>query len=177
MKSFTFRKKWNDCISKMAPEKSHTAIVYVYELVMNGTNPNPDDNELGELLKLVENDLKKAEINREKARQRREEKKLKAEKGKAQTNVLDVKMPELNEETAMEYLKNPALHIFDGFMAYLALTRGLNDRVDIPADRNVVELMCHFREWVIKNNRVNEITKLTSFIGLFRHALPDILAV
>ncbi|MDE7112374.1 MAG: hypothetical protein K2N92_02115, partial [Malacoplasma sp.] len=48
-----------DCISEMAPEKRHAAIVYVYELVMNGTNPYPDDNELRDLLKLVENDLKK----------------------------------------------------------------------------------------------------------------------
>ena len=176
MKSFTFRKNWNVAISKMAPEKRQTAIVYVYEFIMNGSNPNPEDNELWDLLKLVEADLKKAEINREKARKRREEKKIDAARAKEQAEITDVKIPELMAESANEYLKNPALHIFDGFMAYLALTRGLNERIEIPAGRNAVELMCHFRHWVIENNRINEITKLTSFIGLFRHALPEILA-
>ena len=176
MKSFIFRKNWSEFISKMVPEKRHDAIVYVYELVMNGSTSQPDSKEICELLIIVENDLKKAEINREKARRRREEKKLRAEQEKAKAEVTDVKMPELNEESALEYLQNPALHIFDGFMAYLALTQGLSGRVELPSNRNAVELMCHFRQWVIANKRVNEITKLTSFIGLFRHALPEILA-
>lgn len=175
MKSFTFRKKWNECISEMAPEKRTLAIVYIYDLVMNGTEPANLDYECMALLAMVKKDLERAEKNREKARQRREALKI----AKQRVPIKDEE-PVTNSYTrngfnGYDYQKYPALYMFDGFMNYLAVTRDVNDRLDLPDNYDAMSVMKKFRQWAIQHNRLNEISKLTSFVGLFRYALPDFM--
>ncbi|MDE6224607.1 MAG: hypothetical protein K2M25_00535 [Muribaculaceae bacterium] len=173
MKSFTFRKKWNEFISEMAPEKRTMAIVCVYDFVMNGNKPTDIDSDCQALLGMVEKDLERAAKSREKARERREKLKIAMKRVPIKDDE-PVVQPE-NPLNLREYQKYPALYMFDGFMKYLAMTRDVNDRLDLPHNYDALSVMRQFRDWAIEHNRLNEISKLTSFVGLFRHALPDFM--
>lgn len=172
MKSITFRKNWNNAIAQLPREIRHDAIVAVYDLLLTGCRHEGYDSNINELLDMVIRDLEALEIKREKARKRREIKRLE-EKTKAESAGNAIPYP--GAEAFMEYLEYPALYMFDGFMSYIGITGCGRERFDLPDDVNMVELMCHFRQWVIDNGKVNEITKLSSFMGLFKHAMPEII--
>ncbi|MDE6644130.1 MAG: hypothetical protein K2K27_08540 [Muribaculaceae bacterium] len=173
MKSFTFRKKWNEFISEMVPEKRTMAIVCVYDFVMNGNKPDNIDVDCQALLDMVEKDLERAAKSREKARERRE--KLKIAQQRVPINDNEPFSQIENSLNLREYQKYPALYMFDGFMKYLAMARDVNERLDLPENFDPMSMMKKFRSWAIEHNRLNEISKLTSFVGLFRHAFPDFM--
>ena len=154
MKTITFRKNWNNAIAQMPVEIRRDAVIAVYDYLLTGCRPDGCDKSINDLLDMVAVDLTALEIKREKARRRREIKRLE-EKTIAETADAPIPYPGA-----------------DAFMTVCG-----RDRLGLPDDVNIVEMMCHFRQWVIENGKVNEITKLTSFMGLFKHALPEILTV
>ncbi|MDE6809435.1 MAG: hypothetical protein K2J42_05035 [Muribaculaceae bacterium] len=174
MKTITFRKNWNNAIARMPVEIRRDAVIAVYDYLLTGCRPDGCDKLINDLIDMVAVDLTALEIKREKARRRREIKRLE-EKTIAETADAPISYP--GADAFMEYMKHPALYMFDGFMSYIGMTGCGRDRLGLPDDVNIVEMMCHFRQWVIENGKVNEITKLTSFMGLFKHALPEILTV
>ncbi len=174
MKTITFRKKWVKAISKLPKELRNDAIIAVFNFLATGEKDHPE-TAISNLVWDVEHDIIKSAERSEKARQRREQKK--AEKAQQQTEQQPVVAAELSFDSAMldEYDQHPELYMFDGFMSYLISRAGMGLLPAVPDDMNVVTLLCFFRNWVIDNGKLGEMTKLNSFCGLFRHALPSLI--
>lgn len=174
MKTITFRKKWVKAISKLPQELRNDAIIAVFNFLATGDNDHPDTL-ISNLVWDVEHDLMKSAEQREKARQRREQKKAKKAQQPPEAQPVSANEPSFDTEMQKEYEEHPELYMFDGFMSYLISRGGTKLLPEVPDGMNVVTLLCFFRNWVIDNGKLGEMTKLNSFCGLFRHALPSLL--
>lgn len=174
MKTITFRKKWVKAISKLPKELRNDAIIALFNFLETGENDHPDTL-ISNLVWDVEHDIIKSAERSEKARQRREQKKAEMASQQAKSQPIDD--PSLTFDTGMqkEYEEHPELYMFDGFMSYLISWAGKDMLPPVPDGMNVVTLLCFFRNWVIDNGKLGEMTKLNSFCGLFRHALPSLI--
>lgn len=169
MKTITFRKKWVIAISKLPKKLRNDAVVAVYIFLSNGKNDHPETL-IYNLLRIVERDVKKSDERRKKARLKRQQKKVHSIRSKVASNPVTA-----DAMAKREYEEHPELYMFDGFMSYLISQGPDGPLPEVPDGMNAVTLLCYFRDWVIKNRKLGELTKLNSFCGLFRHALPDLI--
>ena len=183
MKSITIRKNWNEKIEQLDKSIQPEAVWAVYQYVKNGGGEH-ENAEIQEILNLVQRDLERIAIAREKARERRE--KLKQERllneqksGEEHSGQADVEKSETEDEKKQreEYEKYPELFMFDGFMSFLCSKGGEKYRPEVMPEFNFFELICHFRDWVLDHNKIKEITHLNAFRGLFKMALPRLNAI
>lgn len=169
MKTITFRKKWVIAISRLPKHLQNEAILAVFEFLQTGENEHPN-SKISNLVWAIEQDVDKSIERREKARKRRQQQK--AEKQQAQSTNTPTSV---DTESQREYEAHPELYMFDGFMSYL-ISQGADGPLPaVPDGMNEVTLLCYFRNWVIENNKLGELTKLNAFCGLFRHALPELV--
>ena len=171
MKTITFRKKWVIAISKLPKNLRNDAIIAVYNFMETGETHHPETL-ISNLVWDIKQDIKKTAERSEKARLKRQQKK--AEKQEAKQP--DITVPYIDEGALRQYEDHPELDMFDGFMSYLISQRCNGLLPAVPDGMNVVTLLCFFRNWVIENNKLGELTKLNSFCGLFRHAMPALVA-
>ena len=172
MKTITFRKKWVIAISKLPKELRNDAIIALYNFFETEETHHPETL-IANLLWDVKQDLKKSAERSEKARLKRQQKKAEKQEPKQPDTTTP---PNIIDDTSIrEYEAHPELYMFDGFMSYL-ISRGRGELLPaVPDGMNEVTLLCFFRNWVIENNKLGELTKLNSFCGLFRHALPTLV--
>lgn len=184
MKAITLKKKWVEKLEEMDKELKFKCLVALYEYLSNEcpTIEMMQGFEVAHFIKFVMEDIRKTEERRERNRQRRAEKAAReaAEREKAERLAAEsavsapVNIDCQSVDNPSLYASNPELYIFDGFMRYVIATGDNDCRSIVPSRTTLHEMLVRFRQWVITRRRSREITRLTAFRGLFRHALKEI---
>lgn len=189
MKTITLKKKWVEKLEEMDKDLKFKCIIALYEYLSNErpTLEMMQGFEVAGFIKFVIEDIRKTDERRELNRQRRAEKAAleaarKEEAAKIATieentstsNGDDIIADVQSTDQSSIYATNPEMYIFDGFMRYVIATGDTDFRSLLPADVHLNDMLSKFRKWVISRRRSREITRLTAFRGLFKHALREI---
>ncbi len=184
MKTITLKKKWVEKLKGMDKEVKHKCLIALYEYLSNErpTIEMMRGFEVAHFIKYVMEDIHQAEERRERNRQRRAEKaereaaeREKAAQLAAESTAGDtINVESQSVDNAALYATNPELHIFDGFMRYVIATGDSDCCSIVPSGSSLDDMLSKFRRWVITRHRSREITRLTAFRGLLRHAVKEI---